>query len=129
MNKIKSDSAPLKLIYFWIGIISAFSYRIIIVLNFVEPSWVKAAWYIGTVGFIFYFWSRYKAVSQFSSLIRDEKLVAAVKKAGNISPEQKVALSHIVKTLAATKAQINYVIIFILSGLALIAGIVFDFVI
>ncbi len=126
MKKIQTDSASVKLIYFWIGIISAFSYRVIIVLNFVEPTWVKAAWYIGTIGFIFYFWSRYRVVKQYSSLIKDEKLVDAIE-TGKISSSQKTALLHIVSTLSKTKAQINYVIIFILSGIALIAGIVFDF--
>ncbi len=129
MKKIETDSRAVNLIYFWIGIIAAFAYRIIIVLNFVEPEWVKIAWYVGTIGFIFYFWSRYKVVKQFSSLIHEEKLVGAVNKAGNISADQKKALSHIIKTLATTKAQVNYVIIFILSALALIAGLVFDFVV
>jgi hypothetical protein len=124
-----SDSKPLRLIYFWLGLIATFAYRIIIVLNFFDPIWVKVAWYVGTIGFIIYFWSRYKVVKQFSSLIHDEQLVGAVKKAENISKDQKKALSHIIETLDTTKARLNYVMIFILSALALIAGIILDFVV
>ncbi|MDG1950904.1 MAG: hypothetical protein P8J32_08895, partial [bacterium] len=58
--QIKTDPKPIKLFYFYIGIIATFAYRIIIVLNFYEPILVKVAWYIGTIGFIFYFWNRYK---------------------------------------------------------------------
>ncbi len=129
MTKIKADPKPLRLLYFWIGLVATFSYRIIIVLNFFEPTWVKIAWYTGTIGFIIYFWSRYKVVKQFSSLIDDEHLIEAVKHTKDISQSQKKALSHIVQTLSTTKAQLNYEIIFILSGLALIAGILLDFVI
>ncbi len=129
MQKIKEDSKSLRISYFWIGLIATFAYRVIIVLNFFEPVWVKAAWYVGTIGFIIYFWSRYKVVRQFSLLIEDEKLIGAVKKAKNISGNQKVALGHIIKTLSTTRAQLNYKIIFALSAMALAAGFVLDFVI
>ena len=119
----------MRLFYFWIGLIATFAYRVIIVLNFFEPIWVKVAWYVGTIGFIFYFWSRYSVVKQFDFLIEKYKLVSAVKKASGISKDQKTALSHIVKTLDKTKAQINYVAIFILSAIALIAGIILDFLV
>lgn len=128
MLDIHEDPRPIKLIYFWIGILATVSYRIIIVLNFFEPFWVKAAWYVGTVGFIIYFWSRYKVVKQFHSLIEEQNLVEATQQAENINAEQKQALSFVVNTLDKTKAQLNYQIIFALSGLALAAGIILDVV-
>ena len=124
--QIKTDPKPIKLFYFYIGIIATFAYRIIIVLNFYEPILVKVAWYIGTVGFIFYFWNRYKVVNQFHSLIKDQKLVQALRAPCALTQNQQKALAHIVETLDTTKAQLNYVIIFILSFLALIAGILLD---
>ncbi|MFH1712472.1 MAG: hypothetical protein ABH846_04545 [Patescibacteria group bacterium] len=127
MLKITKTSKNISLFYFWIGIIATFGYRVIIVLNFYDPVWVKVAWYVGTIGFIFYFWSRYQLVQQFTSLIKGQKLVNAVEKAKNISDDQKEALSFIVGNLEKTKAQINYIFIFILSAIALVAGIVLDF--
>jgi hypothetical protein len=127
MIDIKTDSKSLRLIYFWIGILAAFAYRVIIVLNFFEPIWVKVAWYIGTIGFIFYFWSRYRVVKQYSRLIREQELVSAVKKSTGISKDQKQALSHIIESLRTTKAQHNYEIIFILSIIALFVGLTLDF--
>ena len=129
MIEIHKDSKPLRLMYFWLGIIATFAYRIIIVLNFFEPVWVKVAWYVGTIGFIVYFWSRYKVVKQFSTLIADEKLEDAVEKAENVSDDQRKALTHIIGTLRTTKAQVNYEIIFILSVLAFAAGLFLDFVV
>ncbi len=124
---IKKQSTSSKIFYFWIGIIAALAYRVIIVLNFYEPVWVNVAWYIGTIGFIAYFWNRYKVVKQFTHLIKEQKLIAAVKKAGNISKDERAALLHIVDTLKHTKAHINYELIFLFSVIALGAGIYLDF--
>ena len=127
--KIRKDSPALRLMYFWLGLIATFSYRIIIVLNFYEPIFVKIAWYVGTIGFLIYFWNRYNVIKEFDRLIEEKKLNSAVKKAKGISADQKKALAYIVETLDTTKAQFNYEAIFILSGLALVAGIVLDFVV
>jgi hypothetical protein len=124
--QIKTDPKPIRLLYFYLGILATFAYRIIIVLNFYEPILVKVAWYVGTIGFIIYFWSRYKVVNQFHTLIRQQKLVQALKTPCTLTQDQQKALAHIVETLNTTKAQLNYVIIFILSFLALIAGIILD---
>jgi hypothetical protein len=124
--QIKTDPKPIRVLYFYLGILATFAYRIIIVLNFYEPVLVKVAWYVGTIGFIIYFWSRYKVVNQFHTLIREQKLVQALKTPCTLTQDQQKALAHIVETLDTTKAQLNYVIIFVLSFLALIAGIVLD---
>jgi hypothetical protein len=129
MLDIHRDPKPLKLMYFWIGILATFGYRLIIVLNFYDPLWVKIVWYIGTIGFIIYFWSRYRIVRNYSKLIREQELVKAVRKASNITTSEKEALSYIIGTLSVTKAQVNYVIIFILSALALLAGFILDFLV
>jgi hypothetical protein len=125
---IHKDTKPLRLFYFYLGVIATFAYRIIIVLNFFEPAYVKVAWYIGTIGFIIYFWSRYRAVQQYHELIDEQRLEKALENPGKMTGDQKAALMHIVSTLKTTKAQLNYVIIFILSFLALIAGVVLDIV-
>ena len=128
MLNIQTSTKPVRLLYFWIGILAAVAYRAIIVLNFFEPAYVKVAWYIGTIGFIIYFWSRYRAVQQYHELIDEQRLEKALENPGKMTGDQKAALMHIVSTLKTTKAQLNYVIIFILSFLALIAGVVLDIV-
>ncbi len=123
---IHKESSAAKLTYFWIGIIAALAYRVIIVLNFYEPIWVKIAWYVGTIGFVIYFWSRYRVVKQFNQLIQEQKLTSAIKRAKGISENQREALQYLVETLKKTKAHINYQLIFLFSALALIAGVYLD---
>jgi hypothetical protein len=38
---IHKDTKPLRLFYFYLGVIATFAYRIIIVLNFFEPAYVE----------------------------------------------------------------------------------------
>lgn len=127
--RIKKDSPAARLIYFWLGLVATFSYRIIIVLNFYEPVFVKVAWYVGTIGFIIYFWNRYHVIKQFDRLIEEQKLVEVCKNVKGVTRDQKKALTYIISTLDTTKAQINYEAIFLLSALALVAGIILDFVV
>jgi len=126
MQHIEETPKPIRLMYFWTGLIATFAYRVIIVLNFYDPVWVKIAWYVGTIGFMIYFWSRYRAVRKFQSLIDTHKLIEAAQKSDDFSSEQTEALAHILNSLHETKAQINYIAIFILSFLALFAGIYLD---
>jgi hypothetical protein len=60
METTKPNPKPIRLFYFWMGLAATVAYRLIIVFSFYSPLWVKVSWYIGTVGFILYFWHRYK---------------------------------------------------------------------
>ena len=124
---IKQRSQLVRSSFFLIGIIATLAYRIIIVLNFYSPNWVKISWYIGTVGFVLYFGHRFDAQRRRVKLIADYDLDKAVKKVKGIGPKQKEALIHVIRTTYISKSRWNSAVIFILSILALIVGIIFDF--
>jgi len=128
-EEIKEKSKLIRSLFFLIGIIATLAYRIIIVLNFYSPNWVKVSWYIGTVGFVLYFGHRFDAQRRRVKLISDYGLDKAVKKVKGIGPKQKEALNHVIRTTYASKSRWNSAVIFILSILALIVGIIFDFLI
>jgi hypothetical protein len=116
----------LRWFFFVIGIVATLAYRIIIVLNFYDPSWVKISWYIGTVGFILYFAYLYSLQSRRSDLAKEYDLLNVVKGMKGIKEKQKKALRYIVKSNMTSKAKWNSAVIFILSLLALIIGIILD---
>ncbi len=129
MKVIEPNPKPVRLFFFLAGIIATIAYRIIIVLNFYSPLWVKVSWYIGTVGFILYFGHRYNVARKRAKLIKDYSLIEAVQKAGCIDAQKKEALYYLVKTSLTSKSRWNSAVIFILSVLALITGIILDFLI
>lgn len=128
MNEIvKPHSKPMRLFFFWAGVVATVSYRIIIVLNFYSPLWVKVAWYVGTVGFIVYFWHRYDIEKKRARLVADYNLIEAVEKSSSVEVKQKEALLYVVKTTLTSKSRWNSLFIFFLSILALAIGIFLDF--
>ena len=125
LKLIKPNPKPVRLFFFWAGIIATIAYRIIIVLDFYSPSWVKIAWYIGTIGFILYFGHRFAIARKKAKLIQDYKLVSAINDS-NIDPQKKIALHYLAKTTVTSKARWNAAVIFFLSIIALLAGIFID---
>ena len=115
----------LKWIFFWAGVIATFAYRIIIILNFYSPYWVKVFWYIGTSGFILYFGYRFDIQRREKNLIQDYNLLSAVKKS-KLKGKQKKVLEYVIKTNLNSKARWNSLFIFLLSILALIIRIFLD---
>tara|TARA_Y100000310_G_scaffold338149_1_gene427031 strand:+ start:495 stop:890 length:396 start_codon:yes stop_codon:yes gene_type:complete len=119
--------SSLRWFFFMVGIIATLAYRIIIILNFYDPLWVKISWYIGTIGFILYFGYLFNLQSKRADLATQYNLLNVVRKMKGIKEKQKEALRYIVKSNATSKAKWNSAIIFILSVLALIIGIILDF--
>ena len=125
LKVIEPSPRPVRWFFFWAGLIATIAYRIIIVLNIYSPSWVRISWYIGTIGFILYFGHRYDVARKRANLVRDYSLVGALDKC-DIDSEKKQALHYLVKTSLTSKSRWNSALIFILSVLALIVGIVLD---
>lgn len=111
--------------FFWAGIIATIAYRIIIFLNIYSALWVDIAWYIGTVGFVFYFWHRYDVAKKRAELVKNYKLIEAVD-SSTIEPSKKRALHYLVETSLTSKSRWNSGFIFLLSLAALILGAVLD---
>jgi len=125
---VEPNPKPVRLFFFWVGIIATVAYRIIIVLNFYSPLWVKVSWYIGTIGFILYFGHRYNIARKRAKLVEDYNLIETVQQADFVDAQKKEALFYLVKTSLTSKSRWNSAAIFVLSLSALIIGIILDFI-
>lgn len=108
--------------FFLAGIIATIAYRI---TPFLAPFWVKVSWYAGTVGFILYFSHRAHVEYKRAKLVKEFGLVDVVEKS-DIAPEQKSAISYLVKTSLTSKARYNSAFIVAISALALVFSILVD---
>jgi hypothetical protein len=113
-------------LFFWSGIIATICYRAIVILNHYSAQISLIAWYVGTVGFVVYFWHRYVVSEKRVELIKQHDLITAVQKT-NLSKDQIEANEYILTTLLSTKEKWNYIVIFATSILAIIVGIYLDF--
>ena len=125
--KYQASHKYYRLLVFAVGIIATVAYRIIIILNYYSSLLVAIAWYIGTIGFIWYFAHRYRVQDDRSDLIRDRELARKVKQ-GELTPDDRQALLYILKSTSSSKAKWNSIMIFILSVIALAYAIVVDII-
>lgn len=116
-------------LFFWCGIIATLAYRGIVVLNIYSSQLVNVAWYVGTVGFILYFGHRAHIQKRRSELVRKNGLVGVVSGLKKVTPEQKEALTYLVRSIGMSKVRWNSLFIFWFSVLALLVGIVLDFIV
>jgi len=123
----QTHSRTLREFFFWSGIVATIAYRIINFLTNFDPIWLKATWYIGTIGFVIYFAHRYQISERRAKLIEHYHLADKVDKIGELSTEEKGALSYLMHSLESTKEKWNYIVIFVASGIALVVGIIQDF--
>ena len=128
MENLKRHSKSVRLLYFWIGITATLSYRAIIVLNFYSNNWVKFSWYLGTICFIIYYIHRFDIAKKRSRVIVEHRLREKLDHPENLNESDHQALAYILETLVTSKEKWNNYIIFISSGLALLVGIIFDFI-
>jgi hypothetical protein len=113
---------------FVVGILATLAYRLIVVLNHYSALWVQIAWYIGTIGFVWYFAHRFNVEKRRDQVIEDLSLIKKVQESEVFGPEEKSALVYILKSLQTSLAKWNYIAIFVISSLALAYGIYQDFV-
>lgn len=125
MEKAKTSHPHIRLIYFLIGIVATIAYRVIVFLNFYDPMWVKVSWYVGTIGFVIYFWHRYDIAQKRAMLVAENDLEKAVRDS-DLKGKQKQAIAYLVKTSRTSKSKINFVTIFGLSVAALVFAILLD---
>lgn len=127
MSVPRLHSKSLRALFFWVGIIATFAYRVIIFFSDANPVLLKAAWYVGTVGFIVYFIHRYQISQRRAQAIQDFRLAEKVSTLTELSADEKAAMAYVFSTLRSTREKWNYVFIFVSSGAALLAGVYLDF--
>ena len=115
-----------RIFIFMVGVIATIAYRAVVILNHYSQFWVEVFWYIGTVGFIWYFAHRYRVENRRDQLIEKLQLIKKVETDQSFGSEEKTALLYVLKSLGTSLAKWNYIAIFFFSFLAIIYAIYTD---
>jgi len=114
--------------FFVIGLIATIAIRVVTVLIRVNPLYGQVAWYIGVGGFLLFFIYKYRIDSARLKIIKENRLLHKILSNEELKREDKQVLGAIICALSSSKDRINYFVIFISSGIALLAGVYFDFI-
>ncbi len=114
-------------LFFVIGLFSAFCFRVLIVLQHLRPEGVRVVWYVGTVGYTLFFMYRYYISHKRRRAIRRYDLLEKIRNASDLADEDKAVTLYLLSSLQKSRENINYLFIFVLSFLAVLADLVLTF--
>jgi hypothetical protein len=128
MERPQYHSSFIRNVFFISGIVATFAYRVIVILNHYTKTGAIVSWYIGTIGFIIYFYHRFQISEKRARLIKERRLEEKVGNLQELNTDEKQVMKYIFQTLQSSKEKWNYICIFIFSAFALIIGIYLDFI-
>jgi uncharacterized membrane protein len=114
-------------IFLFIGLIATFAVRLVNVGLHFSSVWAKACWYIGIIGFFFYFLYKYIQDQRIRSEIKNASLLEKIAQKKDLSSEDEALLRKVLCALRSQKDAVNYLLIFSSSAVALIIGFYQDF--
>ena len=127
MIKTHLSSKLYRNLVFIVGILATIFYRLVVVFNNYSKLWVEIVWYLGTLGFVWYFAHRYRVEREREKLIEEYNLNEKIQNKKELTNDDRAALNFILKGLSTSKARWNYIAIFVFSALALIYAVYIDF--
>lgn len=113
--------------FFAVGLLSAIAFRAIIVIQHLEPAWVRPVWYIGTGGYFFFFLYRYRISRKRKRAVADFRLIEKIEANACLLDEDREAVLYLLRSIKSSMEDLNYAIIFLLSVIAVAADLVLTF--
>lgn len=107
--------------FFVLGLLSAIAFRALIVFQHLEPDWVRTVWYIGTIGYFFFFLYRYKITKKRKRTVEELRLIDKLKSDAPLTGEDREVVLYLLSSIKMSLEDLNYAIIFMLSIIAVLA--------
>jgi len=121
MMKEKPTIAPAYKIYgyFMLGLATAIAFRALIVIDHIQPKWVRPVWYFGVLGNFVFFYYRYRVSERRKKAISDFQLIEKIQSNNTLTATDREILNYILRSIKLSPENINYLIIFLFSLLAI----------
>lgn len=118
MNAPKELPASVINTVFALGLFSSICFRALLIADSLYPPLFRPIWYGGVLGYCGFFLHRYRIARKRKSAIRAMELIAKVNQ-NRLGEEDKKAVSYILSSIDHSKEGLNYLIIFVLSAVAI----------
>jgi hypothetical protein len=129
MVKEKPTIAPAYKIYgfFFLGLSTAIAFRALIILDHVQPTWVRPMWYFGVLGNFVFFFHRFKISEKRKKAVAEYQLIEKIESGAVLSLEDREVMAYILRSIKLSPEHINYLIIFVFSLLAIALDLALSF--
>lgn len=136
MKRFESDSANIKVpagysmtvikLYFWIGLVSAALLRMILIADHYSDLLAKVLWYLGVLGYLWFFAHRYHIAKRRYGVISDLGLLNKIQSREPFTEKDFEGLNYVMWSLSVSKERMNYLVIFAFSVVAIILSLILD---
>jgi hypothetical protein len=110
---------------FWLGLTTAIAIRALIVLDHVNPGWVRPVWYFAVLGNFVFFYYRYQISAKRKRAIREHQLIEKITEQNNLTDSDRQVLVYILNSIKTSPEHLNYLIIFFFSLIAIALDLLF----
>ena len=128
-NKVPKLSSNFR-IYgaFILGLLTAIAVRALIILSYVQPTWVRPVWYFAVLGNFVFFYYRYQITEKRKHAIQDHQLIEKLSTDQSLSHEDREVLVYLLSSIKKSPEHLNYLIIFVFSIIAIGLDLLFVYV-
>jgi len=112
---------------FWLGLSTAIAIRALIVLNHVNPAWVRPVWYFAVLGNFLFFYYRYQISTRRKRVIRQHDLIRKISEKQSLTDSDRQMLVYILNSIKTSPEHLNYLIIFFFSLIAIALDLAFEY--
>lgn len=119
------NSAVISLVFFVVGIIGAIGFRVVLILNRIDPIYASVSWYVAVVSYLFFYGYRLYIDNKRREIVVRNGLRRKVSE-NVLSERDRDSLGRVLDSLLVSKARWNYLILFIMSVLVLIIQLILD---
>jgi len=107
-------------IFFIIGLLSAISFRILIIFKYTGSKFFRPVWYFGIIGYTIFFLYRYYIAIKRKKTIDKYDLISKLKANKKLSDEDREITIYLLSSIKKSRESINYMLIFTLSIVAIL---------
>jgi len=124
MKKDKASApriTPTYKIYFFLilGLSTAIAFRALVIIDHLQPGWVRPLWYFAVLGNFLFFCYRYMITRKRKTTIQCYELIEKIENEKHLKTEDRHALIYILQSIRQSPENINYLIISIFSLVAI----------
>lgn len=110
---------------FALGLATAIAVRSLLILDHIQPSWVRPVWYFAVLGNFIFFLYRYKITVRRKRAVRKHQLIEKLSSQQPLSPDDIKVLTYLLTSIKRSPENLNYLIISVFSVLAIAIDLAF----
>ena len=114
-------------LFFWVGLISALLFRLVIIADHFSDFSARVLWYLGVFGYLFFFIHRYNIAKRRFNVIKELDILEKIQKRKPLTDTDYKALNYLLWSISVSKERLNYLIILVFSVIAIIISLMLDF--